>query len=171
MLINHQTKNNCINFRWKCISGDNPSLFETNSPIRQKIPIDVSSNALQRAPKDSGFAASGRLSRTLGESTFTDKAQKHRMNDGPYSNNTESQRCLICALANELRTNSPWLRVNSRGKIGSDPSATEGSSIFHQTHDKQIQGLVWMANEWGCFATDRHRCQRVTKVQKSAMVS
>ena len=80
-------------------------LSGTNPLIRQKIPLDVSSCHLQRAP-GTGIPASGRLSGTLTESTLADEAE----GSGGMMVRFPTIRRLTVArstFSKELRTNSP----------------------------------------------------------------
>ena len=86
-------------------------LSGTNPPIRQKIPLDVSSCHFQRAPE-----------------TLEEKAKS---TGGMMVRFPAIGRLTVAgsAISEELRTNSPWLRVTSRGEVCIDPGATEDSSI------------------------------------------
>ena len=101
-------------------------LSRTNPPIRQKIPrFFVSLSEGSRAP---GIQDSGKPSSTLPESTLSDKPKVLGSMTVRFPT---IRRLTVVGLkfSNEIRTNSPSLRLKSRGEICIEPGAIEDSSI------------------------------------------
>ena len=140
----------------------------TNPPINQKIPLVVSSCHIQRAPEAPAFQHSGRLSGTLTESTLSDEAKGTGGMMVRFSSNTASHSCRICIFLWNFEPTRPDCGSNLVTECASIQLPRNTRQLVHHTLERQIrkQDLVWMANEWECFATDRPRCQRVTKVQR-----
>ena len=132
-------------------------LSGTSPPIRQKIPLDVSSCHLQRAP---GLWHSG-LWETIRHTYrvhIVGQSQRFREYDGPFSSNTASHSCWICIFLRNFEPTHLDCGSCHVEQPASNQVPRKTRQLVLQNHDEQVQkqGLIWMAIEWGVLQRIDH---------------